>query len=122
MINKVLKVCLCLVITALALGVVAALASLLLYGFVMAVLAALVGAVAAPNEVKAIWQAFAGRVDSWIGRLEKLWRDVREGIDLWGVAQMQRQQAAEEAPHGTPEARAETPQTADVLEDVKPKN
>ncbi len=122
MVNKVLKVCLCLVITALALGVVAALASLLLYGFVMAVLAALVGAVAAPNEVKAIWQTFAGRVDNWIGRLEKLWHDVREGIDLWGAAQMQRQQAAEETASGASEAREETSQTADVVEDVKPKN
>lgn len=122
MLEKVLKLCLCLVITALALGVVAAMASLLLYGFVMAVIAALVGAVAAPNEVKAVWQAFAGRIDGWIGRLEKLWRDVREGIDLWGAAQMQRQAA--EAPSEAPaEPRSgDGPGAPSVLEDTKPKN
>lgn len=115
MFNKVLKACLLIVITALSLGVVAALASLLLYGFVMAVIAALVGAVAAPDEVKAIWQAFAGRVDSWIARLEKLWKDVREGIDLWGAAQMQKQQGTASSPV------SEVPTSVDEIKDVEPK-
>ena len=119
MLEKVLKVCLALVITALALGVVAAMASLLLYGFVMAVIAALVGAVAAPDEVKAVWQAFANRIDGWIGRLEKLWQDVREGIDLWGAAQMQRQAAEEPTADKRPDARADAPE---VLEETKPQH
>lgn len=75
-------------VTVLAVSALAAVTALLLYGLVLAAVALVLLFILSPEDLRAFVKAAGERIDGWIGRLEGLWRSVKEGLDAWGAREM----------------------------------
>ena len=83
--TRILKIILAVLVTVLA---VSAVTALLLYGLVLAAVALVLLFILSPEDLRAFVKAAGERIDGWIGRLEGLWRSVKEGLDAWGARAM----------------------------------
>ena len=83
--TRILKIILAVLVTVLA---VSAVTALLLYGLVLAAVALVLLFILSPEDLRAFVKAAGERIDGWIGRLEGLWRSVKEGLDAWGAREM----------------------------------
>ena len=79
--TRILKIILAVLVTVLAVSALAAVTALLLYGLVLAAVALVLLFILSPEDLRAFVKA-AG------GRLEGLWRSVKEGLDAWGAREM----------------------------------
>lgn len=87
--TRILKIILAVLVTVLAVSALAAVTALLLYGLVLAAVALVLLFILSPEEdLRAFVKAARERIDGWIGRLEGLWRSVKEGLDAWGAREM----------------------------------
>lgn len=87
--TRILKIILAVLVTVLAVSALAAVTALLLYGLVLAAVALVLLFILSPEEdLRAFVKAAGERIDGWIGRLEGLWRSVKEGLDAWGAREM----------------------------------
>ena len=86
--TRILKIILAVLVTVLAVSALAAVAALLLYGLVLAAVALVLLFILSPEDLRAFVKAAGERIDGWIGRLEGLWRSVKEGLDAWGAREM----------------------------------
>ncbi len=87
---RILKILLAVLVTVLAVSALAAVTALLLYGLVLAAVALALLFLLSPEDLKAFIKAAVERIDGWIGRLEGLWGNVKEGLDAWGAREMAR--------------------------------
>lgn len=83
--TRILKIILAVLVTVLAVSALAAVTALLLYGLVLAAVALVLLFILSPEDLRAFVKAAGERIDGWIGRLEGLWRSVKEGLDAWGA-------------------------------------
>lgn len=86
--TRILKIILAVLVTVLAVSALAAVTALLLYGLVLAAVALVLLFILSPEDLRAFVKAAGERIDGWIGRLEGLWRSVKEGLDAWGAREM----------------------------------
>lgn len=85
--TRILKIILAVLVTVLAVSALAAVTALLLYGLVQAAVALVLLFILSPEDLRAFVKAAGERIDGWIGRLEGLWRNVKEGL-AWGAREM----------------------------------
>ena len=76
--TRILKIILAVLVTVLAVSALAAVTALLLYGLVLAAVALVLLFILSPEDLRAFVKAAGERIDGWIGRLEGLWRSVKE--------------------------------------------
>ena len=88
LLTRILKIILAVLVTVLAVSALAAVTALLLYGLVLAAVALVLLFILSPEDLRAFVKAAGERIDGWIGRLEGLWRNVKEGLDAWGAREM----------------------------------
>ena len=86
--TRILKIILAVLVTVLAVSALAAVTALLLYGLVLPAVALVLLFILSPEDLRAFVKAAGERIDGWIGRLEGLWRSVKEGLDAWGAREM----------------------------------
>lgn len=86
--TRIMKIILAVLVTVLAVSALAAVTALLLYGLVLAAVALVLLFILSPEDLRAFVKAAGERIDGWIGRLEGLWRSVKEGLDAWGAREM----------------------------------
>ena len=80
--TRILKIILAVLVTVLAVSALAAVTALLLYGLVLAAVALVLLFILSPEDLRAFVKAAGERIDGWIGRLEGLWRSVKEGLEM----------------------------------------
>ncbi len=88
LLTRILKIILAVIVTVLAVSALAAVTALLLYGLVLAAVALVLLFILSPEDLRAFVKTAGERIDGWIGRLEGLWRSVKEGLDAWGAREM----------------------------------
>lgn len=90
--TKFLKVVVMVFLGAMAIGLLIAVASLLLYAIVFLLIALVAAVVLAPDDVKAMVSKLTSVLDQGLGRIETLWQDIKVTLDQWGAREMSKAQ------------------------------
>ena len=79
-------------LAAMAIGLLIAVASLLMYAIAFMLVALVAAVVLAPNDLKAMVSQLTGVLDKGLGRIEALWQDMKATLDQWGAREMAKTQ------------------------------
>lgn len=90
--TKCMKVVVMVFLAAMAIGLLIAVASLLMYAIAFMLVALVAAVVLAPNDLKAMVSQFTGVFDKGLGRIEALWQDIKATLDQWGAREMAKTQ------------------------------
>ena len=90
--TKCMKVVVMVFLSAMAIGLLIAVASLLMYAIAFMLVALVAAVVLAPNDLKAMVSQLTGVLDNGLGRLEALWQDIKVTLDQWGAREMAKTQ------------------------------
>lgn len=90
--TKCMKVVVMVFLGAMAIGLLIAVASLLMYAIAFMLIALVAAVVLAPNDLKAMVSQLTGVLDNGLGRLEALWQDIKVTLDQWGAREMAKTQ------------------------------
>ena len=87
-----MKVVVMVFLSAMAIGLLIAVASLLMYAIAFMLVALVAAVVLAPNDLKAMVSQLTGVFDKGLGRIEVLWQDIKATLDQWGAREMAKTQ------------------------------
>ena len=87
-----MKVVVMVFLAAMAIGLLIAVASLLMYAIAFMLVALVAAVVLAPNDLKAMVSQLTGVLDKGLGRIEALWQDMKATLDQWGAREMAKTQ------------------------------
>ena len=90
--TKCMKVVVMVFLAAMAIGLLIAVASLLMYAIAFMLVALVAAVVLAPNDLKAMVSQLTGVFDKGLGRIEALWQDIKATLDQWGAREMAKTQ------------------------------
>lgn len=90
--TKCMKVVVMVFLGAMAIGLLIAVASLLMYAIAFMLVALVAAVVLAPNDLKAMVSQLTGVFDKGLGRIEALWQDIKATLDQWGAREMAKTQ------------------------------
>ena len=90
--TKCMKVVVMVFLSAMAIGLLIAVASLLMYAIAFMLVALVAAVVLAPNDLKAMVSQLTGVLDKGLGRIEALWQDMKATLDQWGAREMAKTQ------------------------------
>lgn len=90
--TKCMKVVVMVFLSAMAIGLLIAVASLLMYAIAFMLVALVAAVVLAPNDLKAMVSQLTGVFDKGLGRIEVLWQDIKATLDQWGAREMAKTQ------------------------------
>ena len=90
--TKCMKVVVMVFLGAMAIGLLIAVASLLMYAIAFMLVALVAAVVLAPNDLKAMVSQLTGVFDKGLGRIEVLWQDIKATLDQWGAREMAKTQ------------------------------
>ena len=90
--TKFMKVVVMVFLGAMAIGLLIAVASLLMYAIAFMLVALVAAVVLAPNDLKAMVSQLTGVFDKGLGRIEVLWQDIKATLDQWGAREMAKTQ------------------------------
>ena len=90
--TKCMKVVVMVFLAAMAIGLLIAVASLLMYAIAFMLVALVAAVVLAPNDLKAMVSQLTGVFDKGLGRIEALWQDIKSTLDQWGAREMAKTQ------------------------------
>lgn len=90
--TKCMKVVVMVFLSAMAIGLLIAVASLLMYAIAFMLVALVAAVVLAPNDLKAMVSQLTGVFDKGLGRIEALWQDIKATLDQWGAREMAKTQ------------------------------
>ena len=90
--TKCMKVVVMVFLAAMAIGLLIAVASLLMYAIAFMLVALVAAVVLAPNDLKAMVSQLTGVLDKGLGRIEALWQDIKATLDQWGAREMAKTQ------------------------------
>ena len=90
--TKFMKVVVMVFLGAMAIGLLIAVASLLMYAIAFMLVALVAAVVLAPNDLKAMVSQLTGVFDKGLGRIEALWQDIKATLDQWGAREMAKTQ------------------------------
>ena len=90
--TKCMKVVVMVFLGAMAIGLLIAVASLLMYAIAFMLVALVAAVVLAPNDLKAMVSQLTGVFDKGLGRIEALWQDIKSTLDQWGAREMAKTQ------------------------------
>lgn len=90
--TKCMKVVVMVFLGAMAIGLLIAVASLLMYAIAFMLVALVAAVVLAPNDLKAMVSQLTGVLDNGLGRVEALWQDIKVTLDQWGAREMAKTQ------------------------------
>ena len=90
--TKCMKVVVMVFLSAMAIGLLIAVASLLMYAIAFMLVALVAAVVLAPNDLKAMVSQLTGVFDKGLGWIEALWQDIKATLDQWGAREMAKTQ------------------------------
>ena len=115
--TKLMKVVVMVFLSAMAIGLLIAVASLLMYAIAFMLVALVAAVVLAPNDLKAMVSQLTGVFDKGLGRIEALWQDIKATLDQWGAREMAKTQTNTQtqanSENGEEDARAVVKQQGD---------
>ncbi len=81
MLEKSIRFLLILLMTFIALGILAGMLAIMAMALVLTIVVILTAYALAPEQSKAFWGKLRGELDGWISRLEALWGEIKGVVD-----------------------------------------